>query len=94
MSRVPSRSRHGLSQGALQHTYRRRLADQGLMGRWWAVVMSSIKQGSHPGFKSAPIAVRVIYLANQDSLQNLELYSVEITGGSRVKLNGPLCERW
>lgn len=41
-------------------------------------------------YQLAPDGSRAVYVAEGEEVEVLELYSVPVTGGSRVKLNGPL----
>src|SRR5439155_9878102 len=44
-------------------------------------------------FMITPDGTRVVYRADQDTNDVIELYSVPIGGGTPVKLNGPLADR-
>ncbi len=45
-------------------------------------------------YKVSPDGRRVVYVADQDTDNVMELYGVPIAGGTPVKLNGPLSDGW
>lgn len=53
-------------------------------------VGGNVGVGSGTDFRISPDSSRVVYLADQDSNDRFELYSVPITGGAFIKLNGDL----